>query len=251
MNDPMTASEPHPATDSGPAEAGDFLLESRDLGMEYRLGSQRIPVLRGVDLGVRRGEMLALLGSSGAGKSTLLHLLGLLARPTAGDVLFDGQSAGALSTRQRAKLRHQQIGFVFQFYHLIPELTARQNILLGQMMFRSPLGYLGARRAIAERADSLLEAVGLTDRRGHRPSELSGGERQRVAIARALIAEPRVILADEPTGNLDSQTAGEVLELLFEINRSRQIAFLLVTHNEALAERCHRIVRLRDGQVVD
>ncbi|HLU39032.1 MAG TPA: ABC transporter ATP-binding protein, partial [Planctomycetota bacterium] len=167
-----------------------------------------------------------------------------------GEVRWNGEPVHALPVRRKAKLRHQSIGFVFQFYHLIPELTALQNVLLGQMMFHTPLAYLQRRQAIRARALALLEEVGLGQRLDHRPAELSGGEKQRVAIARALIAEPRVILADEPTGNLDSETADGVLSLLFEINRERGIAFVLVTHNEELAARCDRIVRLRDGRVV-
>ena len=226
------------------------LLRAVDLKKSYYLGKREVPVLRGVDLRIEEGEMIALLGASGAGKSTLLHLLGLLDVPTSGQVLYQGQSADELSLRAKAKLRHQVIGFVFQFYHLIPELTALQNVLLGQMMFRSPFGYWRERTGIRARALALLTEVGLAGRLDHRPAELSGGEKQRVAIARALIAEPRLILADEPTGNLDSSTAEEVLQLLFRINRERRIAFLLVTHNEELAKRCDRIERMRDGRMV-
>ncbi|MHC4922352.1 MAG: ABC transporter ATP-binding protein, partial [Planctomycetota bacterium] len=148
------------------------------------------------------------------------------------------------------RLRHREIGFVFQFYHLIPELNALQNVKLGQMMLKAPLAYLRERKAIHDRAVQLLRSVGLGDRLGHRPTELSGGERQRVAIARALISEPRVILADEPTGNLDSTTAEGVLDILFRLNREQSIAFVMVTHNQDLAGRCDRVVHLRDGVVV-
>jgi lipoprotein-releasing system ATP-binding protein len=226
------------------------LLRARALTKTYWLGDAEIPVLRGVDLSVEAGEMVALLGASGAGKSTLLHVLGLLDVPTSGEVLFDGRPVHDLSARAKAKLRHQAIGFVFQFYHLIPELTALENVLLGEMMFRGPLRYWSERTGIRARAMALLTEVGLGQRLQHRPNELSGGEKQRVAIARALIATPRVILADEPTGNLDSATADGVLQLLFRINRERRIAFVLVTHNEELAARCDRIVRLRDGKVL-
>ena len=215
----------------------------------YRLGKQQIPVLRGVDLQVQPGEIVALLGASGAGKSTLLHLLGLLDPPTSGSVLFDGKPVHDLPIQERARLRHQHTGFVFQFYHLIPELTALQNVLLARMMATSVLQYWGLRKAAKAAAIAMLEQVGLGDRLRHRPAELSGGERQRVAIARALLAEPRVILADEPTGNLDSGTAAGVLDLMFAIQKQRQIAFLLVTHDEDLAQRCHRIVRMKDGVV--
>ena len=226
------------------------ILRAASVTKSYRLGRREIPVLRGVDLTIEEGEMVALLGVSGAGKSTLLHVLGLLDEPTSGDVFFAGDSVPKRSARARAKLRHTHIGFVFQFYHLIPELTALENVLLAQMMFIGPLAYWRQRVGLRARALALLTEVGLGERLGHRPSEMSGGEKQRVAIARALIAEPRVILADEPIGNLDSETAADVLRLLFRINRERRIAFLLVTHNEELATRCDRTVRLRDGRVV-
>jgi lipoprotein-releasing system ATP-binding protein len=226
------------------------VLSAEQVEKSYWLGDREIPVLRGVDLAVLPGEMVALLGASGAGKSTLLHLLGLLDRPTAGAVRYDGQPVSDLSVGARAALRHRHVGFVFQFYHLIPELTALQNVLLGRMMHRTVFGYLGERKRTRQAAAALLGQVGLGDRLHHRPAELSGGERQRVAIARALFTEPKVILADEPTGNLDSETAAEVMELLFRINRERNLAFVLVTHNEELAKKCHRIVRLKDGVVV-
>ena len=227
------------------------ILQAEGVVKSYRLGKRDIPVLRGVDMQLNAGEMLALLGVSGAGKSTLLHVLGLLDPPTAGSVKLDGRPVHALRSREKAALRHREIGFVFQFYHLIPELNALQNVKLGQMMLKGPLGYMSDRRGIHQRAADLLESVGLADRMGHKPSELSGGEKQRVAIARALIADPRVILADEPTGNLDSATAADVLEILFRINSERGIGFVMVTHNEDLAQRCDRIVRLKDGTVID
>jgi lipoprotein-releasing system ATP-binding protein len=226
------------------------LLRAAGVHKSYWLGRQEIPVLRGVDFTVGRGEMVALLGASGAGKSTLLHVLGLLDPPTRGEVWFEDRAVHALPAAQRAALRNQRIGFVFQFYHLIPELNALENVQLGQMMTRGVLDYLRARSSVRARATELLTQVGLAHRLRHRPSELSGGERQRVAIARALLSGPAVILADEPTGNLDSATAQGVLELLFTINRERGIAFVLVTHNDELAGRCDRIVRLKDGQVV-
>jgi lipoprotein-releasing system ATP-binding protein len=216
----------------------------------YRLGKREIPVLRGVDLQLQAGERVALLGASGAGKSTLLHVLGLLDAPTAGQVLFDGRPVHDLPITARAQLRHRHTGFVFQFYHLIPELTALQNVLLASMMATSTVAWWRQRRSARAAAAALLAQVGLQDRLHHRPAELSGGERQRVAIARALLAGPRVLLADEPTGNLDSQTAASVVELMFAIQQQRGIAFLLVTHNEDLARRCDRIVRMRDGVVV-
>ena len=226
------------------------LLRTENVTKSFSLGQREIPVLRGVDLSIQEGEMLALLGESGAGKSTLLHLLGLLDQPTSGQVLYRGRAVQTLSAGERARLRHREIGFVFQFYHLIPELSALQNVKLGQMMLKGPLQYLRERKAIHARAAGLLEDVGLGDRLDHRPTELSGGERQRVAIARALISDPRVILADEPTGNLDSTTAEGVLDILFQLNREQNIAFVMVTHNQELARRCDRVVHLKDGVVV-
>lgn len=227
------------------------ILHAESVAKSYFIGKREISVLRGVDLSLEHGEMLALLGQSGAGKSTLLYLMGLLDSPTTGRVNFDGRCVSDLPLKHRAALRHREIGFVFQFYHLIPELSALQNVKLGQMMLKGPLSYLASRRQVSQRAEQLLEQVGLKDRLGHRPNEMSGGERQRVAIARALISEPRVILADEPTGNLDSETAEGVLEILFQLNRDQKISFVLVTHNQELANRCDRTVQLRDGLVVN
>ena len=226
------------------------VLAARGVIKSFSLGKRQIPVLRGVNFAVQEGEMVALLGASGAGKSTLLHVLGLLDPPTAGEVLYQGKPVHALPARERAHLRHQQIGFVFQFYHLIPELTALQNVQLGRMMFQGLWSYIKKRGEVRAQASEILDSVGLSERLQHRSAELSGGERQRVAIARALIAHPRVILADEPTGNLDTATADGVLKILFDINRDQGIAFVLVTHNRELASRCHRIVQLKDGVVV-
>ena len=227
------------------------VLQARAVQKSYLIGKREIPVLRGVDLTLQPGEKVALLGASGAGKSTLLHLLGLLDTPTSGEILYDGEVVQNLTVAERARLRHRHVGFVFQFYHLIPELTALQNVVLAKMMGTSVFGYWGARRKCRQDAAEMLGKVGLADRLHHRPSELSGGERQRVAIARALLSEPRVVLADEPTGNLDSQTAAGVVELMFSIQQERGLAFLLVTHDEGLARRCDRVVRMKDGAVVD
>jgi lipoprotein-releasing system ATP-binding protein len=224
-------------------------LQAVAVHKRYRLGRQEIPVLRGVDLAVARGETVALLGASGAGKSTLLHVLGLLDAPSAGEIRYDGKRVDDLPVRERAELRHRHVGFVFQFYHLIPELSALQNVMLAQMMAISPLAYWRKRKQARADAEAMLERVGLKDRLRHRPAELSGGERQRVAIARALMASPQALLADEPTGNLDSHTAAGVCELLFDIQRQRGLALLLVTHDEGLARRCHRTVRMKDGVV--
>jgi lipoprotein-releasing system ATP-binding protein len=207
-------------------------------------------VLRGIDLAVAAGESVALLGASGAGKSTLLHVLGLLDAPSGGEVRYDGRRVDDLPVRERAALRHRHVGFVFQFYHLIPELTALQNVQLARMMAISPLAYWRGRKQARAEAEAMLARVGLQERMRHRPAELSGGERQRVAIARALLARPRALLADEPTGNLDSHTASGVVELMFEVARQDGLALLLVTHDEELARRCKRTVRMKDGRVV-
>lgn len=227
------------------------LLRAEGIHKSYRAGARRIPVLRGVDLSVLEGEILALVGASGAGKSTLLHVLGLLDRADEGTVFYRGVPVSRLSAARKARIRHREIGFVFQFYHLIPELDALQNVCLGAMMLESVAGWLGVRRKMRRRAEALLARMGLGDRLRHRPSQLSGGERQRVAIARALIAGPSVILADEPTGNLDSQTSEEILDLIWRINEEDGVSFLLVTHDADVAARADRCVRLRDGVVED
>jgi lipoprotein-releasing system ATP-binding protein len=227
------------------------LLSAVGVHKSYSIAGRPIPVLRGVDLSVEPGEKIALLGASGTGKSTLLHVLGLLDTPTAGEVHFEGRRVDNLPVRERARLRHARIGFVFQFYHLIAELSALDNIRLGSMMNRSTFAWWRERKEHTRRAKDLLDRVGLTERAVHRPSELSGGERQRIAIARALIAEPAVILADEPTGNLDPATARGVLDLLFEVSRERGLALLLVTHDESLARACDRVVRLGLGTIAD
>ncbi len=226
------------------------ILRAESVTKTYRLGKREIPVLRGIDLEITLGEIAALVGASGAGKSTLLHVLGLLDPPTSGTVYYRGQPVSTLPGTRKAKLRHETVGFVFQFYHLIPELTALQNVCLGEMMLRSFLEYVGNRKIIKHKAKELLGQLGLGDRLHHRPSQLSGGERQRVAIARALISEPAIILADEPTGNLDSETAEEILDVIWRINEERSISFLIVTHNEGLAARADRIIRLQDGQTL-
>jgi len=207
-----------------------------------------LEVLHGIDFDLREGELLALVGSSGAGKSTLLHCLGLLDRPSEGVVSIEGRDAWALSLDERAHVRNRKIGFVFQFYHLLPELTALENVMLPGMIGGSRLDF--HRNGYRERALELLERFGLSDRIAHRPEELSGGERQRVAMARALVLEPAILLADEPTGNLDSATAGIVLDLLLEEQRRRKLSMILVTHDEKIAHRCERVITMKDGRIV-
>jgi putative ABC transport system ATP-binding protein len=210
----------------------------------YRVGEGEVHALRDVSLEIARGEHVALIGPSGSGKSTMLHIVGCLDRPTKGRYLFEGREVGALSEEERSLLRRHRIGFVFQFFHLLPRLSALGNVELPMLFAGTPTD---KRR---ERAADALEAVGLAQRATHRPDQLSGGERQRVAIARAVVMEPAVLLADEPTGNLDRASAREVMELLESMNR-RGLTLVVVTHDPAIAERARRVVRLADGEIVD
>lgn len=227
----------------------DVFLETRALEKRYLVGGKTLEVLRGVDVQVLRGEVLAVVGSSGAGKSTLLHLMGLLDSPSAGEILYEGKAVGSIRARDRARIRLRQVGFVFQFYHLIHELTALENVLLSRMMDLSITQWWGSRRRERERAAEQLTALGLEDRLHHRPAQLSGGERQRVAIARALVSDPDLVLCDEPTGNLDENTAEEIADLLFDLNRTTAKTFVLVTHDRDLAERADRTLVLHAGRV--
>jgi ABC-type lipoprotein export system ATPase subunit len=221
----------------------DPLLMARGLGRVYRMGRRTLEVLRGVDLSVARGEFLALRGASGAGKSTLLHLLGGLDTPNAGEIWFDGKNLARLSGGDLAELRNSQVGFVFQAYHLLPELSALENVCLPARIGRRPAG------DAVRRGRELLARVGLGDRLEHRPYELSGGEQQRVAIARALINAPGLVLADEPTGNLDSHTGGEILDLLCRLRAERNTTLVIATHDAQVAARAPRVVQLVDGQI--
>ncbi len=225
------------------------ILRARGIRRSFEMGERSLEVLHGVDLELVSGELLALVGASGAGKSTLLHVLGLLDRPTEGAVEIDGADGWGASVAARAAIRNRSIGFVFQFYHLLPELTALENVLLPAMIAESAFAYRAKRRGYVARAEGILERFGLAERLTHRPGELSGGERQRVAIARAILLDPKILLADEPTGNLDRATGESVLELLLEEQRSRGLAMILVTHDERLAERCQRVLVMEDGRI--
>ena len=220
------------------------LLVAQDLEREYRMGPEVVRVLRGVNLAVNGGESVAVIGASGVGKSTLLHLLGTLDRPTAGRVLFAGEDVFARTEAGLARLRRGEVGFVFQFYNLLGEMTALENAMLPALLQRQ--GMAEAR----EKAAAALQEVGLADRLGHRPGELSGGEQQRVAIARALVGNPRVILADEPTGNLDPKTSEVIWDLFLQLQAERGLSFVVATHNHDLARKADRGYRLLDGRAV-
>ena len=219
------------------------MLDATDLHKTYCLPHKRVEVLKGAALRVAQGERVAIVGRSGAGKSTLLHVLGGLDRPDAGEVSIDGQPLYALSQRRRTALRAAKIGFVFQSYHLLSEMDVTENVMLPAMTGVLRL----SRRQVRQRALTLLEQVGLADRATHMPLELSGGEQQRVALARALITDPALILADEPTGNLDRLTGGQIMELLFGLSCSRALSLVMVTHSPETAALCDRVLELRDG----
>ncbi len=221
----------------------DFLLSARNLKKSYALGRRTLEVLRGVSVDVARGDFLALRGSSGAGKSTLLHLIGGLDTPNAGEIFFNGQELTKFSERKLTAFRNRSVGFVFQAYHLLPELTALENVCLPGRVARL------TNADVEKHARHLLDRVGLAQRLDHKPSELSGGEQQRVAIARALVNEPILLLADEPTGNLDSHTGGEIMDLLKTIRDERQMTLVIATHDSKVAASAPRVIELVDGLV--
>jgi lipoprotein-releasing system ATP-binding protein len=228
----------------------DVILHAVNVRKSYCLGRVTLKVLKGISLGVRRGEFLAIMGSSGSGKSTLLHILGALDIPDEGKVIFEQRDVFACSNAQRDRLRNAVFGFVFQFYHLLPELSVLENTLLPGMVGSSILNWWSERHDRRQHAIDLLSRMGLVERLRHRPNELSGGERQRVAIARALVNRPQVLLADEPTGNLDAATGREILSVLRTLNEEGQTV-IMVTHDPAVAASAHRIVHLVDGRVTD
>jgi lipoprotein-releasing system ATP-binding protein len=224
--------------------SSDAIVRIEALRKVYRRNGGSLEILKGITMDIGRGEMLGIVGVSGAGKTTLLQIVGTLDRPTSGSVLFDGNEISALSEDALAAFRNRTIGFVFQFHHLLPEFDATENVML-------PCMIQGVSRSEARaRAESLLDELGLSDRKDHRIGELSGGEQQRVAICRALVMNPSVLLADEPTGNLDKETANGVFEMLLSLNRSRRLTVMMVTHNAELASRMHRVIRLDDGMIV-
>ncbi len=224
----------------------DQILVARDLRKSYSMGRKRLEVLKGIDLEVKRGEVLMIVGASGVGKSTLLHLLGGLDVPTGGEVFLHGMNLYGLSDRARARVRNRNVGFVFQFYHLLPEFTALENVFLPALIFGDGRG---KREKLEERALGLLADVGLGERSGHKPQELSGGEQQRVAIARALINSPDIVMADEPSGNLDTETSRRLHELIAELARKKSQTFLIVTHDSELAGIGKRTITMVDGHI--
>ncbi len=245
---PLPRREPEPgAPEEG--QPGVPQLVAVDLHKSYRKGNYSVPVLRGVDLSVRRGEFLAIVGQSGSGKSTLLHVLGTLDSPDQGEVCFDGQRIDRLSRSDRDHLRNRYFGMIFQFYHLLPELTTLENVLAPLMITETVWGFFRRRKQHKAAALHLLEMVGLGHRLRHLPSELSGGEMQRAAIARALVTQPQLLLADEPTGNLDHDTGQEILDILCSLNRQQSLTIVMVTHDQSIAKLADRVVRLADGRI--
>jgi lipoprotein-releasing system ATP-binding protein len=244
---------PEVATDVTPPPAlriaSPYVLEARQLYKSYRKGKHEVPVLKGCDFQAVHGQVTAILGHSGSGKSTLLHLLGTLDAPDQGEIYFDGGRIDNLPRRNRDQFRNAKLGMIFQFYHLLPEISALQNVIMPMMIQQGFFTYWRNRKENRQRAVELLGRVGLEHRLSHKPRELSGGEMQRAAIARALVIEPELLLADEPTGNLDHETGLQILRLLMELNQEQGLTIVMVTHDESIAKQCNSIIHLVDGKI--
>lgn len=225
-----------------------LILKAEGVHKSYRMGATRVKVLKGVDLALREGESVAVIGASGSGKSTLLHILGGLDRPDKGAVSFNGRDLNRMRAAELNKLRNEMVGFVFQFYHLLDELNVLENVFLPAMVSRGVAGWLAMRKDARARAQELLDQMGLRERQRHKPYQLSGGERQRVAIGRALMNRPRLLLADEPTGNLDSATGNDILKVFERLNQAGQ-TIVMVTHDERVARKAGRVITLVDGKI--
>ncbi|WP_198243384.1 lipoprotein-releasing ABC transporter ATP-binding protein LolD [methane-oxidizing endosymbiont of Gigantopelta aegis] len=222
-----------------------IILQSRNLRKTYQQGDLHVEVLKGIDLAIQSGERVAIMGASGSGKSTLLHLLGGLEQPTAGEVILDGQNLNTINSRQLSRLRNRSLGFIYQFHHLLAEFTLLENVAMPLLIGDKSV------KLAQNQATELLKRVGLGHRIQHKPAELSGGERQRAAVARALINTPHCVLADEPTGNLDSKTAEHIYQLMLELNQELNVSFLIVTHDQELAAKMDKTLHMEDGVICD
>lgn len=230
------------------SESAEIVLHAQDIRRTFQMGEKSLDVLKGVDFALYEGELASIVGSSGAGKSTLLHILGLLDTPTSGSLYYKGEDLAKLDPERAAKVRNREFGFVFQFFHLLPEFTALENVMLPARLASGGFRWLRDAKQVEARALALLDSVGLAERAGHLPSQLSGGERQRVALSRALINQPSIVFCDEPTGNLDSTTAEETFALLRSLNREHGQTFLIVTHDDDVARQADKVHVMRDGQ---
>ena len=220
------------------------LIEASQIHKSFKTPAGELSILKNINLSITEGEILGIVGASGAGKSTLLHILGALDKPSSGKILFQGKDIVSMDDKMLAELRNSSIGFVFQFHHLLPEFNSLENVMLPGLISNRPY------EDTEKKAKALLEELGLSKRLKHRPGELSGGEQQRVAVARALLLNPKIVLADEPTGNLDTATGNALFDLFIELNRKKKITFVIVTHNKTLSDGCHRVLEMADGRFV-